>query len=265
MSTRRLELDLSKIVEAMTASPEDPFIFYLDLEDGTVQSTPSGSIDFSLDDLPEEIADFEPDLDRQVAIPRNESRDDHDVMGRFAATVGDEEMASLLEVALHGKGAFARFREVIQRDRDLEESWFAFKDEADRARARQWLAELGIEAIDTSPARVGSAEPAAPRAVPAVHLVDLLLLGKPAGEAELLAGQERVRRTVRAGSPDLARRWFRKLARQLCEMGGVPWRRRFVEGTSAFDLDRFHLRVNEDTIELDVDVPAAAWEMFSPR
>src|SRR5882762_703886 len=102
MSARRLELDLSQVVEAMTASADDPFLFYLDTEDGTIHTAPSDSIDFSLDELPDEIA-------------------------------------ALLEVALQGKGAFARFREVVRRERDLEQSWFAFKDEADRARALAWL------------------------------------------------------------------------------------------------------------------------------
>lgn len=251
MSLRQLDVDLQEVVDAMTASHEDPYLFFLDLESGKVQT-----VHDEMDDLPDEEVDFEPDPDQHVEIPRNESRDDYDLMRRFAAAV-DEDVAALLDVALQGKGAFARFRDVIHRQ-GLDQRWYTFKDEADRARAHEWLASLGIEGRDTSAPRTRTMEVVP--TVRSVQLLDLLLLGGFDGKPDLVDG--RVLRLVRASSRDDAQRWFRSLARELCQMSGVPWRKSLIEGKTELDIDRFHLRLDEDTVELRVVVSPDTLKMF---
>jgi hypothetical protein len=48
-----------------------------------------------------------------------------------------------LERALHGSGAFRRFRDLVH-DEDLAEQWSAFATDRQLGRARQWLADNGI-------------------------------------------------------------------------------------------------------------------------
>jgi hypothetical protein len=58
-----------------------------------------------------------------------------------------------------------------------------------------------------------------------------------------------------ARAPDDARRLFRDLARDISAACDEPWRRSVVDGKDRVDLGRFHLAVDDRTIELAVDVP----------
>ena len=49
-------------------------------------------------------------------------------MEDFIATVEDEHLAELLEVAIDGKGAFRRFKDVLAHYPEERERWFRFKD-----------------------------------------------------------------------------------------------------------------------------------------
>jgi hypothetical protein len=50
-----------------------------------------------------------------------------------------------LEIALDGKGAFRRFKNVISDYPEEEKRWFAFKDKRMREEVIEWLNDLGIE------------------------------------------------------------------------------------------------------------------------
>jgi hypothetical protein len=91
-------------------------------------------------------------------------------------------------------------------------------------------------------------------------LVDLLLLGGAEGKPERQGGQ--VVRRVQLGTPAEARRVWRDLARELCEVHGVEWRKRFIEGKSRYEIERAHLVVDGSTVELAIDVPDAVWSLF---
>jgi len=49
----------------------------------------------------------------------------------------------MLEVAITGRGAFRRFKDVIDRWPDEIERWRVFSDERRMGRAREWLAAHG--------------------------------------------------------------------------------------------------------------------------
>jgi hypothetical protein len=248
---RPLRLKLQEVIDAMATPGDEGFSPYLDLQDGTVHW---------LGEHPDD-RDFEPDRERHVEIPRNEARDDYDLMCQFADTV-DPDLADLLAVALEGSGAFGRFRGVMSRFPDEQQRWYAFKDQADRARALAWLSELGIQPTDVSvPHRARPQAAPDPAVAPAVYLTDLLLLGAPDGKTELIDGQ--VVRMVHASSESQARRWFRDLARQVCEESGLPWHKRLIEGKRDLDVDRFHLKLDGSTVVLAIDVARATWETFS--
>jgi len=65
-------------------------------------------------------------------------------MEDFIATVEDEHLAELLEVAINGRGAFRRFKDVLLRYPEERERWFRFKDERMQERACEWLENIGV-------------------------------------------------------------------------------------------------------------------------
>ena len=71
------------------------------------------------------------------------------------------------------------------------------------------------------------------------------------------------RRVVTLRDASEARRVFESLARELCELGGGDWRRRFIEGRSEIRFGRGHLSVHDRAVELELEVPRAVWDMFS--
>jgi len=65
-------------------------------------------------------------------------------MEDFIATVENEHLASLLEVAIDGKGAFRRFKDVLAGYPEERERLFQFKDERMEQRALEWLEDIGV-------------------------------------------------------------------------------------------------------------------------
>jgi hypothetical protein len=64
-------------------------------------------------------------------------------MERFIATVADPEIADRLEIAITGKGAFRRFKDVLSRWPEELGRYVIFRDECQRGRARAWLVAEG--------------------------------------------------------------------------------------------------------------------------
>lgn len=68
-------------------------------------------------------------------------------MEDFIPTVRDERLQELLDVAIQGRGAFHRFKEVLQRSPMERQRWFDFHATRLEARAREWLADEGCEPV----------------------------------------------------------------------------------------------------------------------
>lgn len=79
------------------------------------------------------------------------SRVEYGWMEEFAETVADARLRDRLEVALDGRGAFKRFKNVLLDFPEERERWFAFRDERLHAAAREWLRELGITPTTAPP------------------------------------------------------------------------------------------------------------------
>jgi hypothetical protein len=109
----------------------------------------------ALQDL--DIADWEQELlsealaiemdsaSRYIPVPNRSSHEGYQDMEVFIETVADEHLAELLAVAIQGRGAFRRFKDVLLRYPEERERWFRFNDQRMRQRVLQWLDSEGIE------------------------------------------------------------------------------------------------------------------------
>jgi len=77
-------------------------------------------------------------------------------MEEFLETVADERLATRLDRALGGRGAFRRFKDELADVPDELARFHRLTDDRRRGRARQWLAESGLRpALPTEPASPG--------------------------------------------------------------------------------------------------------------
>jgi len=137
---KTLKMDLSELYFAMDDN-SDEHSYYLDLETGEILFISN----YMEEEEREELGDrVDEDPDRYEPIPRAESHEGYEDMEDFIDTVEDEHLTELLEVAIRGKGAFRRFKDVLEGYPEEMERWFSFKDDRLRERALEWLDDIGI-------------------------------------------------------------------------------------------------------------------------
>jgi hypothetical protein len=77
-------------------------------------------------------------------------------MAEFLETVADQRLATRLDRALGGRGAFRRFKDELADAPDELARFHRFTDDRRRGRARQWLAESGLRpSVPAGPASPG--------------------------------------------------------------------------------------------------------------
>ncbi|HAJ33678.1 MAG TPA: hypothetical protein DCK79_09995 [Candidatus Atribacteria bacterium] len=85
--------------------------------------------------------------DRYICIPERPSYEGYNLMVEFAEKVEDELLREKLSIALDGKGAFRRFKNVVGDYPDYEKEWFKFRDERMNKKVIEWLNSIGVESI----------------------------------------------------------------------------------------------------------------------
>jgi len=138
---KALNIDLDELCSAIEDSSYE-HEYYLDLETGEILFISEYMDDEETRKLKDQI---EEELDRYERIPRAESHEGYEDMEDFIATVKDDHLAELLEVAINGRGAFRRFKDVLLRYPEERERWFQFKDERMQERALEWLDDIGVK------------------------------------------------------------------------------------------------------------------------
>jgi hypothetical protein len=83
------------------------------------------------------------DPERWLYVPALGSRVGYRDMELFIDGLGDAALADRLRIAISGRGAFRRFKDVLARDERAWRRYHQFRDERQRGRARAWLAEEG--------------------------------------------------------------------------------------------------------------------------
>ena len=137
---RRVRVDRDDIMWAMNSSL-DEVEWFLDLRTGEVipyEEAPG--------DEPDGGVDPTSDASRYQPIEPLPSREAWRIRADFVATVEDPELRRALEDALDGRGAFRRFKDVIDRQEDERQRWFRFEEERLLEEARSQLEQDGIEA-----------------------------------------------------------------------------------------------------------------------
>jgi len=141
---KRLKICLDELCSAMEDSSYE-HSYYLDLKTGEIVLVSDWMDEEEVERLRDRIEDS-PDRYRQ--IPKVESYEAYRDMEDFIATVEDEHLAELLEVAINGRGAFRRFKDVLLSYPEERERWFRFKEERTEQRALEWLDEIGVSPVE---------------------------------------------------------------------------------------------------------------------
>ncbi len=87
------------------------------------------------------------DSGRAVRLPGAFEIHEWELMRRFAASIEDSDERAEILAAIRGSGAFRRFKMTVAR-LDLRDSWFRYRDEAVREKAREWLSDVGIPYVE---------------------------------------------------------------------------------------------------------------------
>lgn len=141
---KTLRINLDELCSALKDSSYE-HDYYLDLETGEILLISDYVDEEETQKLTDKI-DENPECYEQ--IPKAEPRDGYEDMEDFIATVEDGHISELLQVAIDGKGAFRRFKDVLARYPEERERWFRFKDERMEERALEWLNDIGISLIE---------------------------------------------------------------------------------------------------------------------
>jgi Uncharacterised protein family (UPF0158) len=100
------------------------------------------------DDLADRI---EEGGERYLVIPFQGSTAGYRDMAEFIHSVDDNRLRALLDVAINGKGAFRRFKDVLQDHPQERERWFAFQKQRAYQRILGWLESEDIEPVTSQP------------------------------------------------------------------------------------------------------------------
>lgn len=84
---------------------------------------------------------------RYVEVPTVESREGYRDMEDFIETVSDPQIRRELGIAIAGRGAFRRFKDVLLDCPAERQRWFAFQNDIMRRRVLAWLDKEGIEPL----------------------------------------------------------------------------------------------------------------------
>jgi hypothetical protein len=137
-----LPVDLEWVATVLEADPMRCPGAFLDLQTGEVipDGIPVGDMAGDVEDGNRE-SESEPD--RWLFLPCLGSRAVRQDMAEFATMIKYRPMRQRIEQAIEGLGAFHRFRDLIYAE-GLASDWHAFADDRRLARAREFLADLGV-------------------------------------------------------------------------------------------------------------------------
>ncbi|MBR2745133.1 MAG: hypothetical protein IKD99_00230 [Erysipelotrichaceae bacterium] len=135
---------LKLIVQGLEASSE-PFRQYLDIEEMKIVSLPQNHPQD--DSSPEELEMSEQIKQlykkRYFPLPDPSEIDDYRIMRNFVYSLNEGDVKDELESALHGKGAFRRFKSAVHYT-GMNNTWYSFRDTVYREIAVKWCQQNNL-------------------------------------------------------------------------------------------------------------------------
>lgn len=153
---------LSNLLEPLELTPNDDYHVCYDRQTGEIVmverrilSAIEEGEEESLADLPDwqkpdiEVARaiVEDKSDRFIDPPDKVEFNEYQHMEQFIDTIGDRRIAEQLDRAIHGSGAFRRFKDELNR-LCLEQEWYRYRDNAMREFAIEWAKDNDVPYID---------------------------------------------------------------------------------------------------------------------
>ncbi|MCV7194324.1 UPF0158 family protein [Mycolicibacterium brumae] len=140
LAGRVAPVDLETLAYLREGDPLESSGGYLDLVSGEAFNESAADEGMVGEDA---AIDVDEDPERWLWFPRAGGRDGWEDMAAFAARQRDAQLRERLERAIEGRGAFRRFRDVVDQE-GMAEQWFAYAEDRKQGRARQFLADEGI-------------------------------------------------------------------------------------------------------------------------
>ena len=184
---KTLCVDMPELLDAFCGMFGQNSRCFLDLQAGEVRVRFDELND---DDELDEAREADPDRYEEIDVVP--SREQYRWMEAFAREVDEEDISEKLWLALDGKGAFGRFRGVIEQYQDLSARWDQFRQQRLLQVALDWLGGLGIEPeyqLRPVPPAEETGRPSPTTKGPKIGLLEILLLGAPEGKTELIDGR----------------------------------------------------------------------------
>lgn len=243
-----VHVKLSDIVDALEMAHEEASN-YLNTSTGevvmvTVEEMQAAEEDTPPDEFPEwqrenivlagEI--FSDTEGQYLLLPSKFDIHEWEIMKRFCLSVDDPEIADSLLDAVHGRGAFRRFKNRIY-DFGIEEKWYAYRGNAFREMAIEWCENNGIQYVDDAPqpSLPEETEPVVQASVAEKHTQDL-------PEAVVAKIEERLRQIEADESVRIL---------YACESGSRAWG--FASPDSDYDVRFIYVRPKEWYLSIDVE------------
>ena len=126
-----MRVNLVDVIDAIDTINEDETYFY---------SIQDEEIVYALED--------DEDDEFFIPLPTKEEVNDYQNMVNFTETIEDDKKRDWFENAIHGKGAFRRFRATLERF-GMETEWYDYLEACHRELAIEWCEQHGI-VYDTS-------------------------------------------------------------------------------------------------------------------
>jgi hypothetical protein len=119
---------------------------FLDARTGEVVTVTEGAIDYA-----EQRGKVQASGDACIRIEPAASREQYKWMERFVAGVTDEALRERLVIAIDGKGAFRRFKDVLLNYPTERERWFSYRAELLHWAIHKWFEKEQLEPKEPPP------------------------------------------------------------------------------------------------------------------
>ncbi len=141
---RKVKTNLSELTDAFD-NCRIGYEYYLDIETGELLLVSDEFMDINETEEVYEKLDDEPE--RYLSIPTESSREGYQDMVAFTESLEAENLKGKLWIALNGRGAFRRFKDVLLSHPEKREEWFKFQDERLEKHVMEWLEENEVELV----------------------------------------------------------------------------------------------------------------------